>query len=305
MIPDYQSIYLPLLKILGDQREHPIRDLIETLGIEFQLSHEERQEWLPSGNAIVFDNRVHWARTYLSKAGLLFNPSRGIVKITDEGLRVLSSNPSKLDNKFLRQYESYNQFQTVKKPVKQSETSALEDLDDTNTPEETLEAAHSAINIELGRELLSKVLVSSPHFFERMVVQLLVKMGYGGSLKEAGKATRPTKDEGIDGVIRQDKLGLDIIYVQAKRWKPENTVSRPELQKFVGALAGKGAKKGIFITTSSFTKDAMEYSVRNETKMVLIDGEELQKLMIEYNVGCTHVRTFEVKKLDPDYFDEL
>ena len=305
MIPDYQSIYQPLLKLLSDDGEHPIREIINQLGNHFKLTEEERKVWLPSGNAILFDNRVHWARTYLSKAGLLYNPRRGVVKITEEGKRVISSGVISLNNKFLRQYEGFNSFQTQKKQEKDLPASAEQNEEDTLTPEEVLEQAHTTINDELGRELLEKVLASSPQFFERLVVQLLVKMGYGGSLKEAGKATRSTKDEGIDGVIRQDKLGLDIIYIQAKRWKAENTVSRPELQKFVGALAGRGAKKGIFITTSSFTKDAAAYSARNETKIVLIDGMELQRLMIEFNVGCTLTRSFDLKKLDPDYFDEL
>lgn len=305
MIPDYQSLMLPLLKIVSDGREHKYRDLIEELAVEFQLTDEERKELLASGTQAIFDNRVGWAKTYLKKAGLIDSPKRAMVVITDLGLDILKTNPEKIDAKFLRQFPSFLEFQNASRT--ENEETEVETLPkDTieQTPEETLDLAYRRIRKALAAELLNKVVDLSPAFFERLVVELLVKMGYGGSLKDAGKAMGKSGDEGIDGTIKEDKLGLDIIYIQAKRWKPGNVVGRPELQKFVGALAGQGAKKGIFITTSNFTKEALEYSPRNETKIVLIDGEHLAQLMIDYNLGCTTQQTYELKKVDSDYFGE-
>ena len=305
MIPDYQSLMLPLLKIVSDGREHKYRDLIEELAVEFQLTDEERKELLASGTQAIFDNRVGWAKTYLKKAGLIDSPKRAMVVITDLGLDILNTNPEKIDAKFLRQFPSFLEFQNASRT--ENEETEIETIPkDTieQTPEETLDLAYRRIRKALAAELLNKVVDLSPAFFERLVVELLVKMGYGGSLKDAGKAMGKSGDEGIDGTIKEDKLGLDIIYIQAKRWKPGNVVGRPELQKFVGALAGQGAKKGIFITTSNFTKEALEYSPRNETKIVLIDGGHLAQLMIDYNLGCTTQQTYELKKVDSDYFGE-
>ncbi len=305
MIPDYQSLMLPLLKIVSDGREHKYRDLIEELAVEFQLTDEERKELLASGTQAIFDNRVGWAKTYLKKAGLIDSPKRAMVVITDLGLDILNTNPEKIDAKFLRQFPSFLEFQNASRT--ENEETEIETIPkDTieQTPEETLDLAYRRIRKALAAELLNKVVDLSPAFFERLVVELLVKMGYGGSLKDAGKAMGKSGDEGIDGTIKEDKLGLDIIYIQAKRWKPGNVVGRPELQKFVGALAGQGAKKGIFITTSNFIKEALEYSPRNETKIVLIDGGHLAQLMIDYNLGCTTQQTYELKKVDSDYFGE-
>lgn len=304
MIPDYQKLMLPLLKLVSDGNEHKYRDLIEKLAIEFQITDDERKELLASGNQAIFDNRVGWAKTYLKKAGLLESPKRAIFKITEIGRDTLAKKPDNIDAKYLKQFPSFLEFQNVSRNDNETDEELNTDSANEQTPEENLDKAYQRIRKSLSSELLNRVVELSPSFFERLVVELLVKMGYGGSIKDAGKALGKSGDEGIDGTIKEDKLGLDIIYIQAKRWKPGNVVGRPELQKFVGALAGQGAKKGIFITTSNFTKEAIEYTPRNETKIVLIDGEQLAQLMIDYNLGCTTQQTYEVKKIDSDYFGE-
>ena len=280
------------------------RDIIEHLAAEFEVTDEERKELLASGSKAVFDNRVGWARTYLKKAGLLDSPKRAILIISDLGREILSKNPPKIDTKYLRRFPAFIEFQNGYRNDGETEEESITEEIHEQTPEEVLDKAYQRIRKSLASELLNKVIDLSPAFFERLVVELLVKMGYGGSIKDAGKALGKSGDEGIDGTIKEDKLGLDIIYIQAKRWRPGNVVGRPELQKFVGALAGQGAKKGIFITTSNFTKEALTYTPRNETKIVLIDGEQLTQLMIDYNLGCTTQQTYELKKLDSDYFGE-
>ena len=304
MIPDYQSLMLPLLKLVADKQEHKYRDLIENLATEFQVTDEERKELLASGNQAIFDNRVGWAKTYLKKAGLLDSPKRATFVITQIGLDTLKKNPDRVDAKYLRQFPSFLEFQNASRNDNDSEEEIVILETNEQTPEENLDKAYQRIRKSLASELLNRVVDLSPTFFERLVVELLVKMGYGGSIKDAGKAIGKSGDEGIDGTIKEDKLGLDIIYIQAKRWRPGNVVGRPELHKFVGALAGQGAKKGIFITTSNFTKEALEYTPKNETKIVLIDGEQLAQLMIDYNLGCTTQQIYELKKIDSDYFGE-
>lgn len=303
MIPDYQSIMLPLLRQVSDQQEHTMRDIVESLAKTFKLSDSEKNQLLASGQQPVFDNRVAWAKTYLKKAGLLDSPKRAVIAITERGLDVLQKNPTQINVKFLKQFPEFVEFQTVKREEEPT-SEIVGDDSSTQTPEETLEAAHVKIRTALAQELLNRVMSLSPTFFERLVVDLLVNMGYGGSMKDAGEAIGKTGDEGIDGTIKEDKLGLDIIYIQAKRWQKNNVVGRPEIQKFVGALAGQGAKKGIFITTSSFTREAVEYTPRNETKVVLIDGVHLAQLMIDYNLGVTIISSYDVKRIDNDYFGE-
>lgn len=303
-IPDYQTIMLPLLKLLADRKEYLFKDVIALLGKQFKLTEDEMSELLPSGQSLLFANRVGWARTYLKKAGLLDAPKRGMVCITARGLQVLKGNPKKVDNNLLKQFPEFVEFQNIKK----EDSESLEQIDTTQvekqTPEETIDLAYQNIRQSLAQELIDTVRRLSPAFFERLVVELLVKMGYGGSIKDAGNAIGKTGDEGIDGTIKEDKLGLDIIYIQAKRWQAGNVVGRPELHKFVGALAGQGAKKGIFITTSTFSKDALNYAPKNETKIVLIDGVRLAQLMIDYNLGVSVQRSYEIKRLDNDYFEE-
>jgi len=304
MIPDYQTLMLPLLKLVSDGQEHKYRDIIENLATEFEVTDDERKELLASGNQAIFDNRVGWAKTYLKKAGLLDSPKRATFVITDLGRQTLTKNPDRIDAKYLRQFPAFLEFQNASSNDNETEEETNEIEIHEQTPDENPDKAYQRIRKSLASELLNRVVELSPAFFERLVVGLLVKMGYGGSIKDAGKALGKSGDEGIDGTIKEDKLGLDIIYIQAKRWKLGNVVGRPEIQKFVGALAGQGAKKGIFITTSNFTKEALDYTPRNETKIVLIDGEQLAQLMIDYNLGCTTQQTYELKKLDSDYFGE-
>ena len=304
MIPDYQSLMLPLLRLVSDKQEYRYRDLIDKLALEFKLTDEERKEPLASGNQAIFDNRVGWAKTYLKKAGLIDAPKRATFVITELGLQTLKKNPDRIDAKYLRQFPAFLEFIHAGKTESEGEGEAISQEITAQTPEENLDKAYQRIRKSLADELLAKVIDLSPAFFERLVIELLVKMGYGGSIKDAGKAIGKSGDEGIDGTIKEDRLGLDIIYVQAKRWKTGNVVGRPEIHKFVGALAGQGAKKGIFITTSSFTKEALDYTPKNETKIVLIDGERLAQHMIDFNIGCTIQQTYELKKIDSDYFYE-
>jgi restriction system protein len=304
-IPDYQSVMLPLLNRLADGTTYLFKDIVELLGKDYKLSEDELTELLPSGQSFLFSNRVGWARTYLKKAGLIESPKRGAIAITNRGREVLKKKPAKIDNQLLKQFPEFVEFQQYKiDEVEKPLGNGLAHEEDHQTPEETIENAYQTIRQSLALELLDTVCKLSPLFFERLVVDLLVKMGYGGSIKDAGNAIGRTGDEGIDGTIKEDKLGLDIIYIQAKRWQPGNVVGRPELHKFVGALAGQGAKKGIFITTSTFTKDARAYIPRNETKIVLIDGDELAQLMIDHNIGIAQQRVYEIKRLDSDYFED-
>jgi restriction system protein len=304
-IPDFQTLMLPVLKITSDGLEHRMRDIIERLSNEYKLTEEERKQLLPSEGAFLFDNRVHWARFYLKKAGLVNTFKRGTITISEKGLGVLKDNPATVDLAYLKQFHDFN-ANTLNKDEKANDLLENESglTNNISTPEEILDNAYVKIKDALAQDILSKVISLSPNYFEKLVVELLVKMGYGGSLKDAGRVVGKAGDEGIDGTINEDKLGLDIIYIQAKRWKPGNVVGRPDLQQFVGALAGQGAKKGIFITTSTFTKEAKNYVPRNETKIILIDGEMLAQYMIEYNVGVTIQQIYQVKKIDNDYFDE-
>ena len=300
-IPDYQSIMLPLLKLSNDGEIHKFRASVEELAKFFNLSTEERKELLPSGKQPTFDNRVGWARTYMTKAGLLASPKRGLFQITEKGKDVLSKNPDEINVQFLEQFPGFIEFRQLKRE-KSKNQDQLDLSSSSTTPEENLENSYQALRSELGSEILTTIKSCSPEFFENLVIDLLVTMGYGGSRKEAGEAVGRSGDEGIDGIIKEDRLGLDIIYLQAKRW--ENVVGRPEIQKFAGALQGQRAKKGIFITTSNFTKDAIDYARNIETKIILIDGVQLVDLMIDHNVGVSSEATYELKTIDSDYFSE-
>jgi len=301
-IPDFQSIMLPLMEVASDKNIHIFRDVINKLIQKYNLSDEEKNELLPSGKQPIFENRTGWAKTHLKKAGLLIYPKRGCIQITERGLSFLNNKPDRIDVKSLKQFDEYNEFIKITNVDKDNDDTINEI--ETHTPEELMEKAFQNIKRTLADEILEKIRNVSPSFFEKLVVDLIVKMGYGGSAKDAGKAIGKTNDEGIDGTIKEDKLGLDVIYIQAKRWKDGNVVGRPELQKFVGALAGQGAKKGIFITASSFTKEALEYTPKNETKIILIDGIQLSELLIEYNIGVSNQQIYEIKKMDNDYFEE-
>ena len=298
-IPDYQTIMLPLLKFSGDKQEHSLSEAVAILADDFNLTEEEKDELLPSGGEGRFYNRVGWARTYLKKAGLLSYPRRGFFSITSRGEQLLVNPPEEINAKFLKRYDEFVRFVEIKS------SDNLENKEDkviVETPEEILEAAHQKLQENLSIEILESIKKCSPYFFEYLVVDLLVSMGYGGSRKEAGQAVGKSGDEGIDGIIKEDRLGLDIIYVQAKRW--DNVVGRPEIQKFAGALLGQSAKKGVFITTSDFSKGAIDYVSRIDSKIILVNGSRLAELMIEHNIGVTSVAKYEVKKIDSDYFIE-
>ncbi|CAN1212296.1 restriction endonuclease [Tumidithrix helvetica PCC 7403] len=298
-IPDFQTLMLPFMKFSSDRKEHSLREVTDYLIDEFKLSDEEKRALLPSGKQRIINNRVGWTSTHLKKAGLLESSKRSIFKITARGLEVLKSNPTRIDQKFLRQFKEYLEFVGASNGTEKV-VDVVEEQVTQDTPDEMLDFAYQKIRQALAQELLDKVKSCAPSFFEILVVELLVKMGYGGSIQDAGKAIGKSGDEGIDGIIKEDKLGLDVIYIQAKRWG--GSVGRPEIQKFVGALAGQGANKGIFITTSTFTKDAKEYAPKNAAKIVLIDGEQLAQYMIDYNLAVSTVSTYEIKKIDSDYF---
>lgn len=301
-IPKYHEIMLPLLKKTSDGQEHIFKEIIEDMAKHFEVTPEERKELLPSGQQQIFDNRVGWARTYLKKAGLLSTPRRGTLKITDRGYDVLKEDLTKINSNYLKRFDEFLEFKNTTRDKITDNTET--ELKDDQTPQERLEIAYSDLRNGLINDLLQQIADCSPFFFEKLVVDLLINMGYGGSRKEAGEAFATSGDEGIDGIIKEDKLGLDIIYIQAKRWKHDSTVGRPEIQKFAGALQGKRAKKGIFITTSRFSSDALAFVQNLDSKIILIDGRQLAEHMIDSNTGVATVNSYSVKKIDLDYFQE-
>ena len=290
----------PLLEYINDGREHTMRETLEKLAKQFGLSDSERKQLLPSGQQEVFTNRVAWAKTHLRMAGLVEGTARGVFKITEQGAKVLETTPGRIDLCTLQEQPGYLAARGARK--ERGETNGSGGAAEGRTPEEEIEDSYQAVRESLGKELLQRLKSASLAFFERIVVELLVRMGYGGTRKDAGQAIGRSGDEGIDGIIKEDRLGLDAIYVQAKKW--ENTVSRPEIQKFAGALQGFRAKKGIFISTSDFSKEAIDYASRIDSKIVLIDGEQLWNLMVDFGIGVTTVATYEIKKVDTDYFNE-
>lgn len=292
---------LPLLHHVADGKDHTLRDSEEALAAYFKLTPTERAELLPSGQQVVFMNRLGWARTYMKKAGLLDSPKRGLFRITQRGSAVLANRPARVDVKFLEQFQEFLAFRDASKA--DGNAAVPSDIAQSRTtPEEAIELAHQGLREQLAEELLSRILACSPSFFEQLVVELLVKMGYGGSRRDAGERIGQTGDGGIDGIIKEDRLGLDTIFVQAKRW--QGSVGRPEIQKFVGALQGQRARKGVFITTSNYTAEATDYASRIDTKVVLMDGQQLAGLMIDFDVGVATAATYLVKRVDSDYFEE-
>ena len=294
-IPKYEEIMLPLIKLASDNEEHHVREAYDNLAKRFNLSEKEKKELLPSGLQSIFENRFGWAKTYLVKAGLLESKKRGYFNIIKRGSAVLQENLKEINVEYLKKYPEFLDFQkSVKIPTSKGKTES--------TPFEIIENNFQLIKSNLANELLQKVKESNPIFFENLVVDLLVKMGYGGSRRDAARVIGKSGDGGIDGIIKEDKLGLDVIYIQAKKW--EGGVSRPEIQKFVGALEGQKAKKGIFITTSTFSKEAKDYASQISSKVILIDGEQLVDFMIENDIGVSKEIVYEVKKIDIDYFTE-
>lgn len=300
-IPNYQSLMLPILKFLGDRREHSLKEIIAHMYENSKLPETEKRQLLPSGREKIFSNRIRWARWYLEKAGLIKSPRRAFSIITRSGLDVLRKNPSEINVKYLEQFPEFAQYIKSKKEsvekTKPRESVSLDNVD----PTELLDSAYQNLKSTLLDDLLNEVRKGDPSFFENLVITLLVKMGYGGSREDAGKAIGQTGDEGIDGIIKEDKLGLDAVYIQAKKWKA--AVGRPKIQEFVGALKGRSANKGVFITTSTFTKEAIKYTSKIESpKIVLIDGVRLAELMFEFDVGVFSEASYEVKRIDSEFF---
>lgn len=300
-IPDYQSIMLPLLRFAADNEEHSLQETISAMSNFFDLSDDERKELLPGRRKQVIADRVGWARTYLGQAKLFESTRRSFFRITNRGIDLLRENPAVVNDKTLRRYPEFVAFkQRRKKDIATFEQPNL--IESLSTPEELLRDSFKTLRNKLASEILEQVKSCSPAFFEQLVVELLVKMGYGGTMEDAGRAVGRTGDGGIDGIIKEDRLGLDIIYLQAKRW--ENTVPSREIREFAGALQGKRARKGVFITTSDYSKSAREFAVGIENKIILIDGDELADLMIDHNVGVSIVENYEIKQIDSDYFVE-
>lgn len=312
-IPDYQSLMLPLLSTIADGKDHVFREAVDRLADQFALTETERAELLPSGFYPVFASRVGWARTYMSKAGLIEAPKRGVLRISADGLALLAKKPERIDNKTLERYPTFVTFKQKSKDGSGSEvavtgsskanlpvTSMAEAVSEL-TPLEAIDAAYKRYRAEIESEMLDRLKTVHPAQFEEIVVELLVAMGYGGTRADAGRAIGKSGDGGIDGVINEDRLGLDVIYVQAKRW--EGTVGRPEIQKFAGALHGQRASKGVFITTSSYSREAIDFASNIALKIILIDGERLAALMVEHDVGVARVGSYVLKRLDNDYFD--
>jgi restriction system protein len=303
-IPDYQTLMRPLLELLADGDEHPLRDLRAALADKFELSQEEREQMLPSGTARLFDDRVSWARYYLQRAGMLEPARRSVYRITTSGRALIAEVPDRVTVEHLsRRSPDFRAWVGPSRGGIKSdggiETSLI---NDPQTPEELMAAANQSLRRAVEADVLTRLRACSPAFFERVVVRLLVAMGYGGTLQDAGRAIGRSGDEGIDGIIKEDRLGLDAVYVQAKRWT--NTVGRPEIQQFAGALAGHRARKGVFITTSAFSAEAKAYIGNVDTRIVLIDGETLARFMFEHGVGVATTSTYEVKRLDTDFFEE-
>lgn len=302
-VPDFQSFFKPLLDIAADGAEHTMREAREIIAVKMQLSAEDLAELLPSGTQTKFDNRAAWAKSYFVQAKVLTTPRRGSFVITERGKDLHRQGHERIDIGVLRQYQEFIDFQapgrtTIRMDVVGSETSS----DGDATPEEVLQQAYQSIRGDLVSEIIAKVKSNSPKFFENLVVDLMVSMGYGGSRADAGRSVGQSGDEGIDGIINEDRLGLDVIYLQAKKW--EGTVGRPEIQKFVGALHGKRAEKGVFITTGRFSEEAVSYVGSINPKVILIDGWKLANYMIDFNLGVATVAKYEIKRVDSDYFVE-
>lgn len=302
-IPDYQTLMLPVLRQAA-QGETRVPDVANKIADEFGLTPEERDQLLPSGKQQVLNNRIHWAKFYMTKAGLIDLPQRGRFVASEQGRQLLAQNPSKIDVDTLLQYPSFHEFYRGEAKPGEGGHRPPPPADDKKTPEEQIEAAHLTLQSALREELLQRVVQNSPSFFERVIVELLVAMGYGGSIGNAASQLGRSGDGGVDGVINEDRLGLDRVYVQAKRYAQGNAVGRPDVQAFVGSLVGLGASKGVFVTTSSFSYQALDFVKHLSQRIILIDGQRLAELMIEHNVGVRLNRAVEFKRLDEDFFTE-
>lgn len=302
-VPDYQTLMLPVLKAVASNREVHISDCIDWVANELALSDADLQELLPSGKQTTFRNRVQWARTYLTRAGLIESSKRGHSHVTDRGKSLLLSKPDKIDNNYLMRYPEFVSWREKSNSASNENIDVAEQAQIAN-PEEMIESTHAVLQAELAEEILDTVINSTPSFFEKLIVDLLIAMGYGGGRAEMGRSLGKSGDNGIDGVIKEDQLGLDLIYLQAKKYDRGNSIGRPALQAFVGSLEGFNATKGVFVTTSSFASSATEYATKVHKRIILIDGETLASLMVKYNVGVRIKNVYEVKKIDEDYFIE-
>lgn len=303
-IPKYNELYRPLLEYIRDGQARTTAELEEALARQFSLTDANRQERLSSGS-LTFCNRIAWARTYLKKAGLVTSPKRGTVQITPEGKNAVDKPGLRIDNDFLATFPSFAEFQKGGQTATTAENRPSSLAEDEDSPQDSLDRAYTRIRQTLAEDVLTEIMRQTPAFFEQLVVRLLEVMGYGGSLENAGIVTRASGDEGIDGIVKQDKLGFDQIFIQAKRWDPTACVGRPDIQKFVGALAGQGATRGLFVTTAKFSEEAYTYARKQHTtKIVLVDGQKLAELMIDHNLGVTPIARYEVKRIDSDFFTE-
>jgi restriction system protein len=306
-VPDYQSLMLPVLST-ATHEEVRFKDVVDRLANQLELTPEDRGELLPSGKQTVFNNRVHWAKTYLSKAGLLESTRRGHFRITQRGQQVLDSHPARIDVPFLDQFPDFREF---KARARASQTNPLTEMDpqevdfdsQTETPDEIMRAAHKRIEVALAQDLLDRIRTAPPDFFERLIVNLLLSMGFGGSVTAAGRAIGRSGDDGVDGVVDQDALGLDRVYIQAKRYADGNNIGAGAIRDFFGSLDRHKATKGLFVTTSAFSPSARETAEFLSKRIVLIDGEQLTKLMIRHSVGCRVEDTLHIKKIDEDFFE--
>jgi restriction system protein len=303
-VPDYQSLMLPLLKCAEHGAEVRTSECVDKIAHTLNLSDDDINELLPSGKQTLLSNRVFWAKTYMSKAKVIESTKRGCFKITDRGLELLKSKPEFIENKILYRFPEFASWKDKGSSNDSEPTKDLVVEDLGITPEEQIERAHLSITKQLQNEVLEFVLGVSPAQFERIIVDLLISMGYGGGRSEMGRALGRSNDGGVDGVIKEDELGLDVVYIQAKRYDPSNSIGRPVLQNFAGSLEGFNATKGVFVTTSSFVNSAYEYVQKIHKRIILIDGKELSKLMIRHNVGVRAKEIYEVKKIDEDYFAE-
>ena len=303
-VPDYQSLMLPVLlaSTIGEVR---IGDAVDRLADQLNLTPEDRAQLLPSGKQTLLGNRIHWAKTYLTKSGLLESTRRGHFKITQRGLQVIASHPSRIDNEFLNQFAEFRQFKEKSANDAAQGAQLIEPplISRTETPDEAMRAAHKQVETSLGQDLLDRIRSAPPAFFERLIVNLLLAMGYGGSAADAGRAIGRSGDDGVDGVIDQDALGLDRVYIQAKRYAAGNSIGAGAIRDFFGSLDRHKATKGLFVTTSTFSPSAKETTEFLSKRIVLIDGENLAKLMIRYNVGCRIEEVLHIKKVDEDFFE--
>lgn len=304
-IPKYNELMLPLLQFTSDGEEYHIKEAVDPISEYFGLTPEDKQKVMGNSKQSVIYYRIHWANTYLKKAGLLSSSRRGYIQITERGRSVLREKPNKVDSHFLMRFPEFVEFKSSSKT--DSESDVETDSNDVSelAPKELIDSTYKSIVNDLADQLLESVLSASPAFFEKLVVDLLLAMGYGSALQDAGQTTQISNDGGIDGYIQEDKLGLDTVYIQAKRWAIDNTIGRPQIQAFVGSLMGEGATKGVFITTSSFSGGAITYAKNiQNVRIILIDGQQLAQLMIEHNVGVVAEKTYIIKQIDENYFPD-